>query len=426
MTYKYLESSLSIKKIPKETFTNHFQQVLDADFKVASDWHTIKEETSRGSNNFEDIDVRVIKAIAMRTGGKLGDDHKILSFQDINHAAQLGTMYFFDENYWISVNTEEIKNLAASVTVRRCNNTLRWKNPYTGKVYTEECFIDYMIKETRDYSTAGSSLVQPSGFIEVTCQKNDITTLIKQNQRFLFGNKSNWISYKVQGGGLNNYNNLKTMDNESTGLIKLSMQVVQENSQLDDLINGVADALENIYTIALDYSVLNMNIGDAFTLTPTVKDNLKIVTPSLGWTTSKSSVATVDIYGKVTSVGSGKTTITATIDDNPEAYASCSVTVSATPVSNTKVVILPNVNYVYEGETKIFTCYLYTDDVVQGDTFTFEIDGDVPPSYYKFAVLNDNSFSIKNINRYMTDTLTVTATSGSHVQILSILLRGGW
>ncbi|MFZ2992528.1 MAG: Ig-like domain-containing protein [Microgenomates group bacterium] len=426
MAYKYLESSLPLKKSPKETYTNHFQHILDAEFKNSSDWYTIQEETYQGSGEFQNVDVRVTKAIAMKTSGNVGDDFKILSFQSMEHQSPPGTMYFFDDNYWITVNSEEIKNLAASCTIRRCNNVLRWKDPTTGRVYNEKCIIDYLIKETRDYSTAGSSLVQPSGFIEVFCQSNDRTNLIKQNQRFLFGNTNNWVSYKIQGGGLNNFINLKTLDNNSNGIIRLSMLVVQVNAELDDIVNGIADSLESVYTLTLDYSTLSLNIGDALTFTPTIKKNDETISSTVLWTSSDTRYATVNSSGKVTAIANGMAYITATLEDAPEVTATCDITVSATPVSNKKVVVSPNVNYVYEGATQIFSCYLYIDDTVQADAFVFEIDGAVPPGNFTFTVIDDNHFSIKNIKKYLDENLVVTSTSGTNVKTSPITLLGGW
>ena len=49
-------------------------------------------------------------------------------------------MYFFDENWWVTINSEIIKNLAATATVRRCNNVLRWKAADGGSVFCTMCY----------------------------------------------------------------------------------------------------------------------------------------------------------------------------------------------------------------------------------------------------------------------------------------------
>ena len=134
-------------------------------------------------------------------------DFKLLLFSELDHPTDLGRIYKFGDNYWITVNIDKINTLVATVTVRRCNNVLRWQD-VSGAIYEVPCIINYLIKENRDYSTAGSAIVVPSGMIEIIAQFNSDSNRIKANQRFLFGNPNNWTAYRVEGGGISNFNNL--------------------------------------------------------------------------------------------------------------------------------------------------------------------------------------------------------------------------
>ena len=79
-----------------------------------------------------------------------------------------------------------------------------------------------------------------------------------------------------------------------------------------------------VTSIKLNKSKKSLNIGDTFTLTATIKPN-DATDKSVTWSSSNTSVATVDENGVVTAVAEGTATITATASNGVE--ASCAVTV---------------------------------------------------------------------------------------------------
>ncbi len=78
-------------------------------------------------------------------------------------------------------------------------------------------------------------------------------------------------------------------------------------------------------SITLDKSSMDLNQGDSGQLTATTTPAAVGVT----WASSDTSVATVDSTGKVTAVGAGTATITATTTDGSNLSASCAVNVTA-------------------------------------------------------------------------------------------------
>ncbi len=79
-----------------------------------------------------------------------------------------------------------------------------------------------------------------------------------------------------------------------------------------------------VIDIELDITQKSLNVGDTFTLTATIKPN-DATNKSVTWSSSDTSVATVDENGVVTAVSEGTATITATASNGVE--ASCTVTV---------------------------------------------------------------------------------------------------
>ena len=91
--------------------------------------------------------------------------------------------------------------------------------------------------------------------------------------------------------------------------------------------------------IALDKSELDLFVGDEEALTAAVAPD-GLADPTVRWTSSDTSVAAVDANGKVTAVGAGEATVTATVtngtDDPADDYfAACQVTVAKIPATAT-------------------------------------------------------------------------------------------
>ncbi len=109
-----------------------------------------------------------------------------------------------------------------------------------------------------------------------------------------------------------------------------------------------------VSSINLSQTTANLYIGDTFTLTATILPNN--ANNTLTWTSSNTSVATVDQNGTVTAKALGTATITATATDGSGVSASCQVNVynRATSITLNKSQTTLNVG---ENETLIATLY---------------------------------------------------------------------
>lgn len=339
-------------------------------------------------------------------------------------------MFYFDNNYWISIFTDSIKSLTTSCMVRRCNNTLRWQDPDTGALYSVPVIFDtkYLIRMNRNYTTSGSAITLPAGFVDIVAQFNSISNKIRPNQRFLIGNPGNWASFMILGGGINNFSNQKTNDNMSAGIVEFTAEINLTNPDTDDLVNGIADVLKNVYTITLNQSNITGAIGDSLQLSATVKLNGDVVSRNLIWSSSDSLVATVSTNGAVSMLSSGSAVITCTLANNPGVKATTALTVTGVAVDYYEVRIMPDTNYILEGQTQVFTTFLYKNNVQQSNVFTFSfpLNNNAPIGNYIFSEVDGNTFSVKNLAKYLNNPLTITCSTPGHSLNFELWLKGAW
>jgi len=434
-TYKSIPASMyaGAKKgeTPKDQYIELFQKTLDEQFYNSSTWWTIQEETAIGSEIYKPTDVRINHVINAETGLKLGDDWKTVLFPDLNHQMDLGRRYIFDNNTWLIINIEVIKNIAATCTIRRCNNTLRWIDETTGIYYIEPCAIEYEIKEPRDYITQGSPFPTPGGFLKVHAQWNNNTGKINENQRFLFGSSGHWVCYKVTGTGINDFKNIATYDNESAHILTLDMSANFINKELDDVVNGICDVYTNVYRVVLSSGSISGSPTGTMWLNANVIYNGNSVTRAMEWVSSNPIIASISGSSGSALVNfntNGNCTITASVYGNP-ASDTCWITVSGSPTVNNEILINPSTNYILEGSARTYSVYLYENSIPSSASFVITCNGsNVPPVNYTFAQTDGNHFKVTNILKDLTSHLTIECTTGSVVasKAFDVFLRGAW
>lgn len=424
MPYKYFTSASAVTFLtPKESFLADFQANVDAEFSVAADIYTIQEEVPFSAGSYIDVDVRINSAISSETGIKLGDDYKKVIFSDLDHSTGLGYKYLFDDNYHICVNSEIKKNFASSITVKRCNNVLRWTDS-NGNSLSSHCSIGYNIKRPTD-GLKSSAPVTPAGFITVYTQLNDTTKAIESGQRFLFGNSRNWKAYRVYGNGVRSFLNQETEDNDSCRLLELYMGADYVNSSTDDTTNGIADTYKNDYELTLTPSSIEGVIGDTFQISANLEINDVSTTKDLLYISGDDTIATVSGSGGVVLIGDGDVNLFVYMEDNISASAVCPVVVTGSSVTPYEIRVSPANTTVLEGTTTTFSVFGYIGSNVQAEVYTFTADTNVPGANYTLTT-TDNSFSVRNIDMYLAAPLIISATSGSYSKDISIDLRGAW
>ena len=110
--------------------------------------------------------------------------------------------------------------------------------------------------------------------------------------------------------------------------------------------------------ITLNKTTLSLKEGDSETLVATVKPD-DATDKTVTWSTSDTSIATVDSNGRVTAVKEGTATITAKAGDKS---ATCSVTVSKKVVAVTEITLNKSSLKLNEGDSETLVATVKPDD----------------------------------------------------------------
>jgi hypothetical protein len=211
---------------------NTLQEKINSDFLYAADIYDIEEEISIGALEFQTITVRIVHILKNNIGIKVGDDFKELIFSELNHIVGLGLRYRFDDNIWLTINSDYYHYPTISVVIRRCNNVLRWRD-IDNSILQEPCIIDYKINENA--FDQNDKIIIPEGDIQVIAQYNDNSKKIRIDDRFIFGDQA----FRVRS--INNFINKFTYDNESPKLLYLTM-TKDNNSPYDNTTTDVSNS----------------------------------------------------------------------------------------------------------------------------------------------------------------------------------------
>ena len=408
---------------------NDFDDMANVLFSYSTDVFQIQHEKTFGQKDFENVTVRITRAINQITSEKLGDDFKQIALNPKDGIeATLGKMWYFDNNYWICVFSDSMKSLMSNCTVRRCNDFLRWLED-DGTYHEEPCIIDYTMARTKE-TLSVEDPVRPEGYLNIISQLNARTTLIKGNQKFLFGRPNNRVALRVFGNGVQNMLNQSGIDPTSSTVLTLTAGAWEINENLDNLVLGIADYYKKDYTITVSPLSMVGNIGNTYQIDATVYLNDVPTSASIAYSSTASSVASISSSGSVTMISSGSAILSAYMSNASNISASSLVTVSAssTPVVMEEVRITPSENVqILEGDTETFTSYVYVNGVQQANTFSFvKANNNVPIANYVLTTIDGNTISAENIQKYATNPLLINCTSGSYVKQISIDLRGAW
>lgn len=308
--------------------------------------------------------------------------------------------------------------------IRLCTNEIRFIND-DGLLIRVPCVFDNKINSEKNISLYNMKFI--NGITTIYTQVNDDSKQLKPNQRLLFGAPGNWTAFKVVSVGVNNFMNTVYWDNDSARVLEITMEAAYVNEDMDDIVNGVADA--NVFHLYLPSKNINLIVGDKIVSKYTlVKNGTSQSDKPVIWESNNQSVASVDEYGNIYAIEDGNCVITVKMRDNEYISAFMDVSVSKSREPSYSVVVSPyngNEFGILQGDEQIFSCFLMLNGEQLQDTFDFEIKTDANDRCYEFEIVDKNHFKIKNI-RMSTYPLFIKCSNGSYEYNTKIVLKGAW
>jgi hypothetical protein len=159
---------------------------------------------------------------------------------------------------WLIISLDKQFTYNVNGRMERCVNNLKWIDSY-GNTVSYPCVMDDKLNETTfDFKAPNFA----PGTVFVTVQKNVDTSALNINDRFVFDRQP----FKIQG--------IKNFIEGNT--ITFTMFKDLEASD-DDLVNGIANATTNTYTLSINQNNFSQSVGYTSTLTATLKLNGEVV-----------------------------------------------------------------------------------------------------------------------------------------------------
>lgn len=411
MDLSMYDSLRALIETPKEHYINQMQALVDDRWENSTQTSfDVQIQKNIGSDAYIDVEISIDAAIDMGTGYKKGDDFKVFSHRDITTETPIGLMYKFANNYWITINTNNLASPVSSFEVRRCNNTLRWVNPYNGFINEVPCALDYELSSPQPLKD--KDVITANGHVLVTVQGNELTKTITKNQRFIF----NGQPFKVVGiqSLLND-----DVDVYESNLFYIDMFLDMEQEE-DDLVNNIANKTEYNYSITIDPPISKQVTGFKGQLSATVRLNGKVVDRTIVW--EGNDFITIDSEGNYTlSEMRGKTaTIKAYIKGNPNLYDTVNIQIVSAIENNYNIVVYPELKEVRSKIPVTFEVSLYNNGVKQDDIVEFKTDNSNVGNYT--LTREDNIFTLSTLVPSTTP-LGITFSVGDVSKTLDVLLK---
>lgn len=183
---------------------------------------------------------------------------------------------------------------------------------------------------------------------------------------------------------------------------------------------GASDACEvtvkqAVEGITLNASSLTVSTGSKTTLTATISPS-NATDKRVKWSTSSSSIVSVDSNGKVTAIKAGTATVTATTEDGGYT-ASCTFKVEGGAKPVTGVAISPSVPTVAMGKTVTLTANITPSDATDKNVTWTSSDTSI-------AKFNDSSKGVLTGVKAGTATITVTTADGGKTATCNVTVTG--
>lgn len=376
----------NVSQTPEEAYRENAQAYVDSVWENTFLLADVEEETEVGSDEYSQINVRKTTITEYSTNMfKNADDNRRLTFKDCNHKVTRGLKYKFDDNFWIAYSDTDEENVYSQISIKRCNNELKWIDKYNGAILSEPCSIGEESSGTNPVVNKGLQVA--SGRTILMVQGNDNTDLLNENQRFIISG----IPYKLNA--YNNYAQNNYIDKHANLLWFYLQRDVEHPS--DDIENGIANRFDYTYKVNINQDSFEQTNGYVGKLTADVTLNDDNVDREIVWEANE--YATISQDGTFTLVGNigDVATIKAYINGNPYNYDSIDIKIVDSIVDKLDIIISPLYTEIGEYEIIKFNVSLYKNNVKQNNPIIYSVNN-VDEDCYTLSQ-NGNDFTLQSL-----------------------------
>lgn len=309
----------------------------------------IFEQSAIGSDKYKCIEAWVKTAVSDVTSGlKDSRDFLRMYFREIHHLCKRGQYYQFNGNYWIVNDYSPFNGIAQEVGIRRCNNTMRIRDPLNGGIFEIPCAIDYDMASPS--AQISRYIITPNNHAIVKVQGNDDTLrLFKLNTRYMFGGRP-FKLYAYQ-----NALNYSDADDKPTYLeLDLYLDELHDG---DDIEAGLAYNGDYDYTLSINAGDMHVTPNSTGQLYTAIMFNGAEVSRDVLWSVDNPRIMDISADGAYTVYGQvgDKVIVTAALAGNPNVSDSVTLTIEAEQQATPHIVLADRFIRIRQNETIAFT-----------------------------------------------------------------------
>jgi len=388
MALKFFQNYMNtnMAQSPDEEYRELLQACVDDQWDNTTQVVQVLEQSCIGGTCWNQIDVRVDYAIEMGTGFKQDDDFKVFAFKDLNRKVPKGLMYQYDDDYWLVINAGELGSVTSEITVRRCNNVMRWVDKYTGYIYEYPCIIEYVLESPQQLKD--KDVITANGHISVLCQGDELTRCLDKNLRFLF----NGQPYKLLA--YQNMLNEGVKDNMASNLLYLDMYL--DMIEPDDCLErNVANLNSYLYTIEFVNPPTTVSVGSKGQLHSVVMLNGQVVERGIEFCCNQN--ITIEDNGTFTIIGNSghKAYVEARMAGNPNIKASVSMDIVEEQEDVYSLVFSPFIDSLRVDKNIEFDVLIYKKGVKYSDFIELTSEGLDSNAYTLTRIGKSNRFNLE-------------------------------
>jgi len=322
----------------KDLYVNNMKNLVKNKFEYSTSYELV---TINGISR----DVRIVEESSNGTIVKNPNKKRLLCYP--NETIVVGDIIVWNSENWICVNNDISSSISDIGIIEKCNNTLSFYSPTDSTLHQIPCIIG----KASISQDENKFLSLPADENLVTCANTVDSLKITENTRFILSGDA----FKVIG--IDKISNL--------GL--LSIRIKDDQVTEDDNVSlGIANYYSNqhIYTIDIQNSDATLNASDTLTLDVVCTDNSVIVTsPTITYSSSDITIATVSTSGVVTCIAEGIAVITATFNSVSDTL---NLTVQSATIPDNYTVSITGASTVKLNSNITLTSTIYNNGVEDG------------------------------------------------------------